>query len=158
MIALYPGSFDPITYGHLDIILRAARLCEKVIVVIMPNDEKAETFSYEERKKMIEQCITSLKNVEVHLGTGLTIDYALKVNADVLIRGVRAVSDYEYEMQLATTNMALNSEVETLFLMAKPEYSFLSSSTAKTIAKNGGDLSYFVPENVALKLYEKYKQ
>ncbi|MGI6510698.1 MAG: pantetheine-phosphate adenylyltransferase [Erysipelotrichaceae bacterium] len=157
MIALYPGSFDPITYGHLDIILRAAKLCEKVIVVIMANDEKDGTFSYEERKQMIEQCTFTLENVEVHIGTGLTIDYAVKINADVLIRGVRAVTDYEYEMQLATTNMALNSEIETLFLMAKPEYSFLSSSTAKTIAKNGGDLSYFVPDNVADKLYKKFK-
>ncbi len=157
MIALYPGSFDPITYGHLDIILRASKLCEKVIVVIMGNDEKDGTFTYEERKKMIEQCIESLENVEVHIGTGLTIDYAVQINADVLIRGVRAVTDYEYEMQLATTNMALNSEIETLFLMAKPEYSFLSSSTAKTIAKNGGDLSYFVPDNVAKKLYKKYE-
>lgn len=157
MIALYPGSFDPITYGHLDIILRAAKLCEKVIVVIMANDEKDGTFSYEERKKMIEQCTSTLENVEVHIGSGLTIDYAVKINADVLIRGVRAVTDYEYEMQLATTNMALNNEIETLFLMAKPEYSFLSSSTAKTIAKNGGDLSYFVPDNVADKLYKKFK-
>ncbi|HPX33366.1 MAG TPA: pantetheine-phosphate adenylyltransferase [Erysipelotrichaceae bacterium] len=157
MIALYPGSFDPITYGHLDIILRAAKLCEKVIIVIMSNDEKDGTFSCEERKKMIEQCTSTLENVEIHIGSGLTIDYALKVNANVLIRGVRAVTDYEYEMQLATTNMALNSDIETLFLMAKPEYSFLSSSTAKTIAKNGGDLSYFVPDNVAKELYQKYK-
>lgn len=157
MIALYPGSFDPITYGHLDIILRAAKLCEKVIIVIMSNDEKEGTFSCKERKEMIELCTSTLENVEVHIGTGLTIDYALKVGADVLIRGVRAVTDYEYEMQLATTNMALNSHIETLFLMAKPEYSFLSSSTAKTIAKNGGDLSYFVPDNVAMKLYDKYK-
>lgn len=157
MIALYPGSFDPITYGHLDIILRAAKLFDKVIVLIMLNEQKNGTFSYQERKKMIEQCTSSLGNVEVHVGSGLTVDYALKVKADVLIRGVRAVSDYEYEMQLATTNMALNSEIETLFLMAKPEYSFLSSSTAKTIAKNGGDLSYFVPANVAEKLYKKYK-
>ena len=157
MIALYPGSFDPVTYGHLDIIFRAAKLFEKVIVVIMENNEKEGAFTYKERKKMIEQCIVDLENVEVQIGTGLTIDYAVKVNADVLIRGVRAVTDYEYEMQLATTNMALNDNIETLFLMAKPEYSFLSSSTAKTIAQNGGDLTYFVPDNVAKKLYEKYR-
>ncbi|HPW52801.1 MAG TPA: pantetheine-phosphate adenylyltransferase [Erysipelotrichaceae bacterium] len=157
MIALYPGSFDPITYGHIDIILRAAKLCEKLIIVIMANEEKDGTFTYQERKKMIESCVSSLENVEVHIGTGLTIDYAEKVKADVLIRGIRAVTDYEYELQLATTNMALNGNIETLFLMTKPEYSFLSSSTAKIIAKNGGDLSYFVPDNVAEKLHAKFR-
>lgn len=156
MIAVYPGSFDPVTYGHLDIIERAATLFDQLIIVIMKNDEKNSTFSMEERKMLLEHCTSHLKNVRVEVGTGLTVDFAEKMNSNVLIRGVRAVSDYEYEMQLATANMTLKPKIETVFLLARPQYSFLSSSTAKTIAKNGGDLHNFVPDYVAEKLKEKY--
>ena len=106
---------------------------------------------------MLEKCISHLPNVSVKVGSGLTVDFAREHNCQVLIRGVRAVSDYEYEMQLATANMTLQPDIETIFLLARPQYSFLSSSTAKTIAKNGGDLSKFVPEIVAEKLIEIYK-
>ena len=157
MIALYPGSFDPVTYGHLDIIERASQLFDKLIIVIMENDEKKPAFSSSQRKELLEKFISHLTNVSVKVGSGLTVDFAREHNCQVLIRGVRAVSDYEYEMQLATANMTLQPDIETIFLLARPQYSFLSSSTAKTIAKNGGDLSKFVPEIVAEKLIEIYK-
>jgi len=153
--AIYPGTFDPITYGHLDIIERASKLYDEVSIVIMKNEGKKCLFSEEERKEMIENLVSNLENVNVTIGEGLTVDYAHRNNANVLIRGIRAVSDYEYELQLATANMALASDIETVFLLAKPEYSFLSSSTSKIIAKNGGDLSKFVPNEIAKKLYEK---
>lgn len=156
MIAVYPGSFDPITYGHIDIIERAGKLYDELIILIMTNDEKSGTFSLEERKDMIEKCVGHLPNVKVAIGTGLTVDAAEKLNGKVLIRGIRAVSDYEYEMQLATANMILKPDIETVFLLAKPENSFLSSSTSKTIAKNKGDLSCFVPSYVQEKLEEKF--
>ncbi|MCR5066927.1 MAG: pantetheine-phosphate adenylyltransferase [Erysipelotrichaceae bacterium] len=157
MIAIYPGSFDPITYGHLDIIERAASLMEKLIIVIMANDEKSGTFSFAERKEMIEHSVAHLKNVSVVIGEGLTAEFARKVNAGVIVRGIRAVSDYEYEMQLATANMTISPDVETVFILAKPQYSFLSSSTAKTIAANHGPLESFVDDYVAEKLREKYQ-
>ncbi|MBO4218751.1 MAG: pantetheine-phosphate adenylyltransferase [Erysipelotrichaceae bacterium] len=158
MIAIYPGSFDPITYGHMDIIERAAALVDKLIIVIMANDEKSGTFSFAERKEMIEQAVTHLDNVSVVIGEGLTAEFAGKVGAGVIIRGIRAVSDYEYEMQLATANMTIAPEVETVFILAKPQYSFLSSSTAKTIAANNGPLESFVDDYVAARLREKYRK
>ncbi len=158
MIALYPGSFDPVTYGHLDIIERASQMFDQLIIVIMVNDEKKTTFTMEERKEMLQHCTSHLKNVKVEVGSGLTVDFAKKMNSQVLIRGVRAVSDYEYEMQLATANMTLEPTIETVFLLARPQYSFLSSSTAKTIAENDGDLHCFVPDYVAGKLKEKYQK
>jgi len=155
MKAIYPGSFDPITYGHIDIIKRAAALVDELIIVIMMNDAKSGTFTFEERKEMVEHSIQDLKNVRVEIGSGLTVDFAKKVGAKLIIRGIRAVSDYEYEMQLATANMTLAYDIETIFLLSKPEYSFLSSSTAKTIAKNKGDLSCFVDPYVAKRMLEK---
>ncbi|MBQ6654202.1 MAG: pantetheine-phosphate adenylyltransferase [Erysipelotrichaceae bacterium] len=157
MIAIYPGSFDPITYGHLDIIERAASLMEKLVIVIMANDEKSGTFTFVERKEMIEHSVAHLKNVSVVIGEGLTAEFARKVGANVIVRGIRAVSDYEYEMQLATANMTISPDVETVFILAKPQYSFLSSSTAKTIAANDGPLESFVDDYVAEKLREKYR-
>ncbi len=157
MIGIYPGSFDPITYGHIDIIERASRLCEQLIIVIMPNDTKESLFTPQERLDMIEHCVSSLENVRVEIGSGLTVEYAKKIGAQVMIRGVRAVSDYEYEVQLASANMAIGKEVETLFLLTRPEFSYLSSSTAKTIAENNGDLTCFVDDYVAGKLKEKFQ-
>ncbi len=158
MIAIYPGSFDPITYGHIDIIERAASLVEQLIIVIMANDEKSGTFSFAERKEMIEHTTSHLANVSVVVGEGLTAEFAQKMGARVMIRGIRAVSDYEYEMQLATANMTIAPDVETVFILAKPQYSFLSSSTAKTIARNNGKLDSFVDDYVAEKLMEKYRK
>ena len=155
--AVYPGSFDPITYGHLDIIQRASEVFDEVIVLIMNNDEKKGTFDIPERLDMVKNVIGQFDNVTVEAGEGLTVDMARKLGANILIRGIRAVTDYEYEMQLATANMVLAEDVHTVFLVAKPEFSFLSSSTAKSIAKCHGDISAFVPDYVREKLEEKYR-
>ena len=120
--AIYPVSFDPITYGHLDIIRRASEVFDEVIVLIMNNDEKKGTFDMQERLDMVENVIGDFDNVSVKIGDGLTVEMARKLGANILIRGIRAVTDYEYEMQLATANMILADEVHTVFLVAKPEY------------------------------------
>ncbi|MEG2329241.1 pantetheine-phosphate adenylyltransferase [Anaerorhabdus sp.] len=148
-IACYPGSFDPITNGHLDIIRRASKMFDEVYVTIMINPKKKVTFSQEERKEMIEKCVADLKNVKVVIGQGLTVDFAKQLGAVSLIRGIRAVADYEYELQQATANMMLNDEIESIFFVARPEYSFLSSSVAKEIAINGGDISKFIPSEIS---------
>ncbi len=155
--AIYPGSFDPITYGHLDIIQRASRLYDEVVIVIMPNEGKKPLFSVARRRQMIAENIKELGNVSVAVGSGLTVDYAHKVNAEVLLRGIRAISDYEYELQLATANMMLAPDIETIFMLSKPEYSFMSSSTVKTIARNHGDISKMVPPSVWTQLKKEYK-
>ncbi len=157
MKAIYPGSFDPITYGHIDIIERASQIFDELVIVIMKNDDKSGTFTMEERTDMVRKCVEKYPNVSVETGSGLTVDYARKIGARILIRGIRAVSDYEYEMQLATANMTLAEEVQTIFLLSRPEYSFLSSSTAKTLARYKGDLRAFVPDYVAEKLKEKFQ-
>ncbi len=148
MKACYPGTFDPITKGHLDIIVRAASVFDEVVVLIMNNPRKKCVFSLEERKEMIEKSI-SKDNVKVEIGEGLTVEYAKKIGAKVIIRGIRAVSDYEYELQQATANLMLDEKIETLFFIAKPKYSFLSSSVVKEIAENGGDISSLVPLEIA---------
>ena len=128
MKVLYPGSFDPITSGHVDLIERCSSMFDEVIVAIMVNDSKHYLFSELERKTLIEESISHLKNVRVEIGSGLTIEFAQKMNCKVLVRGIRAVMDYEAELQQATANRTLNKEIETLFLVASPKYSFVSSS------------------------------
>lgn len=155
-IAVYPGSFDPITKGHLDIIQRASAVFDKVIVVIMKNERKKTLFSEEERLDMIKHACASLENVECEVGNGLTVSFAQEKNAIAMIRGIRAVVDYEYELQIASANMWLNENIETIFFMAKPEYSFLSSSTVKEIASYHENVDAFVDSYVALKLKEKF--
>lgn len=156
--AIYPGTFDPITVGHLDVIKRASKIYDKLIVAVMENNKKNCTFSEVERKAMIEKCIKSLPNVKVVVGDGLTVDFAKKNNCNVIIRGIRAVSDYESELALATANMSLDNNIETVFMVAKPELSFLSSSIAKEIASFGGDISSYIPKpiikDVSKKLYK----
>ena len=142
---LYPGSFDPITMGHLDIITRAAAMFDELIVVIMNNDKKHYTFSSAERKEMIEKCVGNLKNVEVDFSDGLLADYAAQRNACAIIKGLRAMSDFEYEFQMALTNKKLNPNVETLFLTTSAQNMYLSSSMVKQIAGMGGDVSDFLP-------------
>lgn len=154
-IAIYPGSFDPITKGHLDILKNAAGIFDKVIIAVAHNGEKKEFLTTEERVQLIKQSVQDLPNVDVDSFEGLTIEYAKKMGAEVLIRGLRAVSDFEYEMQLSQTNSALCDEVKTVFLTTKPKYNFISSSNIKEILKNGGDISKFVPEPVYLYLKEK---
>lgn len=147
-IAIYPGSFDPITKGHLDILKNAAGIFDKVIIAVAHNGEKRGFLTPEERVELIKLSIEDLKNVEVDEFEGLTIEYAKRTGAQVLIRGLRAVSDFEYEMQLSQTNSALCDDVKTVFLTTKPKYNFISSSNIKEILKNGGDISKFVPPPV----------
>ena len=156
--AIYPGTFDPITVGHLDVIKRASKIYDKLIVAVMENNKKNCTFSDIERKEMIEKCVKDFKNVKVVIGDGLTVEFAKKNNCNVIIRGIRAVSDYESELALATANMSLNNDIETVFMVAKPELSFLSSSIAKEIASYNGDISTYIPKpiikDVSKKLYK----
>lgn len=151
MKVCYPGTFDPVTKGHMDIIRRAAETFGEVVVLIMHNPRKKCLFSEGERKLMLEKCFASeqLDNVTVEIGSGLTVNYADKLGARGIIRGIRAISDYEYELQQATANMMICERVETILLIAKPEYSFLSSSVVKEIAMNGGDASAMLPEAIA---------
>lgn len=153
--AIYPGTFDPITIGHLDVILRAAKIYDKLIIAIMENRSKTCTFSREERKKLIEECIKDLDNVEVIIGEGLTVNMAEENDCRIIVRGIRAVSDYESELALATANMNLNNNIETVFMVAKPELSFLSSSIAKEIASFNGDISDYIPPAIIKEVSEK---
>lgn len=147
-IAIYPGSFDPITKGHLDILKNAAGIFDKVIIAVAHNSAKQGFLTTQERIMLIQQSVVELDNVEVDSFEGLTIEYARKIGAEVLIRGLRAVSDFEYEMQLSQTNSALCDDVKTVFLTTKPKYNFISSSNIKEILANGGDISKFVPKPV----------
>ena len=156
--AIYPGTFDPITLGHLDIIKRASTLVDQLEVVIMRNPNKSNSdFSVEERLEMISSVIQEFNNVTVSAQTGLTVEYAKVSGASILIRGIRAVMDYEYELQQATANMVLAPNIETVFLLTRPQYSFLSSSVVKQIAQNKGDLTPFVPAQVKEFIERKYR-
>ncbi len=160
MIACYPGTFDPITKGHLDIIERGAKVVDELIVLIMHNPRKTCLFSEIERREMIEKCLIEAgltDNVRVVIGTGLTVDFAGKLGCRAIVRGIRAVTDYEYELQQATANMMLDDNIETIFFIAKPEYSFLSSSVVKEIAANGGDISRLVPDCICETVASKYR-
>jgi len=154
-IAIYPGSFDPITYGHLDILKNASEIFDKVIIAVAHNGAKTGFLSVEERVELIKKSVKNLENVEVDSFEGLTVEYAKKHGANVLIRGLRAVSDFEFEMQLSQTNSALCDEIKTVFLTTKPKYNFISSSTIKEIYQNNGDISKFVPDAVDKYLNEK---
>lgn len=156
--ALYPGSFDPLTNGHLDVIKRASAIFDELEVVIMTNPNKQFTFSVDERITMIKSIITKFPNVTVSAQSGLTVDYAQRVGASVLVRGIRAVMDYEYELQQATANMILNPKIETVFLLTHPQWSFLSSSVVKQVALNNGDLTGFIPPEIKDVILKKYKQ
>lgn len=154
--AIYPGSFDPITKGHLDVLERAASIFDKVIIVVSVNTSKQSFISTEDRIRLIKECCKDLKNVEVDSYDGLTVNYAKEKGANVLIRGLRAVSDFEYEMQLSQVNNALEPQINTVFLITKPKYNFISSSSIREIAIMKGDVSKFVPEPVQKFLEEKY--
>lgn len=155
-IGVYAGSFDPPTNGHIDIIKRALKMFDKVVVAIAKNPEKKTEFSLEERMEMLKEITKDMKNVEIDSFDGLLIDYLAKKNANVIIRGLRAVSDFEYEFQLALMNRRLGKDVETVFLIPDENYTYLSSSIVKEIAKYGGDISTLVDSYVGEKLKEKY--
>lgn len=147
-IAVCPGSFDPITNGHLDVIQRAARLFDRVIVAVAANEPKGPLFALNERLDLVREAVAHLANVEAEAFTGLLVDYSRQRGAQVVIRGLRAVSDFEFEFQLALMNRKLNEHVETLFMMPRESYTFLSSRLVKEIASLGGDVSDFVPPPV----------
>ena len=152
MIALYPGSFDPITNGHLDLIQRGSRLFDRLIVSILRNDAKAPLFSVEERVEMLHEVVQVYPNVEVDSFDGLLVDHAAERSATVLLRGIRAISDYEYELQMALMNRRLAPSVETVFLMAHEAYSFISSRLVKEVFSLGGNVSGLVPPSVEARL------
>jgi pantetheine-phosphate adenylyltransferase len=154
--ALYAGTFDPVTYGHLDVVRRAAVLFDKVIVGVSVNPRKAPTFTSEERVEMLREACAGIANVQIDVVPGLVVEFAREVGARVIVRGLRAVSDFEFELQMASTNRALAPEVETVFFTPAPEYHYLSSSTVCDIALFGGSVSQFVPPHVGRKLAERF--
>ena len=155
--AIYPGSFDPVTYGHLDVIRRAAEIFDELTVSVLNNQLKTPLFSVEERVKILEEATKDIPNVRVDSSSGLLIDYAKKKGVHVAIRGLRAITDFEYELQIAQTNKLLSKgELDTVFLTTSLEYAYLSSSSVKEIASFNGDISMCVPKFVAQLIYEKY--
>lgn len=156
--AVYPGSFDPLTNGHLDIIERASALYDEITVALLINTSKKGLLSFEERLELLKAEIARFKNVKVDFFGGLLVEYCREKNIKVIVRGLRAVSDYEYEMQIAQMNRNLNDQVETVFLMTNTKYSFLSSSIVKEVAKFGGDISEIVPKSVEDKLRDIYRE
>lgn len=155
---VYPGSFDPCTNGHLDIIARAARLFDRVVVAVLVNNAKTPLFSAEERVTLLKKALKDYDNVEVHSFSGLLVDFMKEVNANIIIKGIRALSDYEYEFQMALTNNALAPEIETLFIPASKDYMFLSSSLVKEVSKYGGTLTGLVPDCLISVINERCKE
>ncbi len=153
--AIYPGSFDPVTYGHLDIIRRSSKLVDELIVGVLCNKAKMPLFSVEERVKMLKEVTKDLDNIRIVPFDGLLVEFASRMNAGLVIRGLRAITDFEYELQMSQTNQKLDPNIETMFLTTSIEYSYLSSTTVREIAAFGGDLTQFVPEAVALELEKK---
>lgn len=155
LVAIYPGSFDPLTNGHLDLITRGSRLLDRLVVAILQNTQKQPLFTIPERIEMVREAAGSLPNVEVESFEGLLVDYAARHQANAILRGIRAISDYETELQMALLNRRMRPETETIFLMAGEEYSFISSRMIKEIIMLGGDVATFVPANVAARLHDK---
>ena len=155
--AIYPGSFDPLTNGHLDVIQRAAKLFDRVIVAVADNDSKHPLFTMSERLTLVKTAVKALPRVEADSFDGLLMDYAERRNAQAVLRGLRAVSDFEFEFQLALMNRKLNERIEAIFMMPKDTYTFLSSRIVKEIARLGGDVSSFVPAHVETALKKKLK-
>lgn len=154
-IAVYPGSFDPITMGHVDIIQRISKNFDKVIVLVSQSSQKTTLFSGEERKALIRNALKDLKNVEVDIHEGLTVDYVRKSGAHVIVRGLRAVIDFEYEMTMASIHQKIAPDIETMLVFARPEYYYISSRGVKELAMNGASLKDFVPDSVVDPLLKK---
>ena len=155
--AVYPGSFDPVTFGHLDIIERSAKMVDELVVGVLHNSAKNSLFSLEERVNMIREMTKDIPNVRVESFDGLLVDYMTQIGANIIIRGLRAVTDFEYELQLAQMNHVQNENIETVFLITSLKYSYLSSTIVKEIASYGGDISKFVPAELMDRIYAKYK-
>lgn len=154
--AIYPGSFDPLTLGHLDIIKRSAAIVDELVVGVLNNSAKKSLFTVEERVNMIKEMTKDIKNVSVTSFDGLLVDHMKQIHATIIIRGLRAVTDFEYELQIAQTNHVESPEVETIFLTTSLQYSYLSSTIVKEFASYGGDISKFVPPEFINRIYEKY--
>ena len=155
--AIYPGSFDPVTFGHLDMIRLSGQISDELIVGVLNNKAKTPLFSVEERVRILEEVTKDLPNVKVMAFDGLLVEFAKQIGAKVIVRGLRAITDFEYELQMSQTNHKLEPEIETMFLTTSLEYSFLSSTTVKEVAAFGGDITQFVPELVVDKIEEKMK-
>jgi pantetheine-phosphate adenylyltransferase len=153
---IYPGSFDPLTNGHLDVVKRAAKLFDRVVIAVAKNEGKHPTFTLEERRELVQQSVACLPNVEADTFDGLLVDYVVSKNAQAIVRGLRAVSDFEFEFQLALMNRKLNESIETIFMMPKDTYTFLSSRIVKEIARLGGNVTEFVPPHVQAALARKF--
>lgn len=156
--AIYPGSFDPVTLGHLDIIRRSASIADELIVGILNNKAKTPLFSVGERVKMLEEVTKDFPNVKIIPFEGLLVEFAKQMDAKVIVRGLRAITDFEYELQMSQTNQKIEPEIETLFLTTSLEFSFLSSTTVKEVASFGGDITQFVPEVIVKKIKEKIEE
>jgi len=154
--AIYPGSFDPLTLGHLDMIERSAKIVDELVIGVLNNSAKNSLFSLDERVSMIKEMTESMPNVTVASFDGLLVDYMKEINATIIVRGLRAVTDFEYGLQIAQTNHVENPEVETIFLTTSLQYSYLSSTIVKEFASYGGDISKFVPARFIDRIYEKY--
>ncbi|HHX55192.1 MAG TPA: pantetheine-phosphate adenylyltransferase [Clostridiales bacterium] len=157
-IGIYPGSFDPVTLGHVDIIKRASTLVDKLYVAVIKNKRKKSLFTTSERINMLRKVTKDIPNVEIEHFSGLTVDLAMQKEANVIFRGLRAVTDFEYELQLAQTNHKLNPDVDTVFLITNVEYAYLSSSIVREIASYNGAIESFVPESIIDEIYDKYKR
>jgi len=155
-IYVYPGSFDPVTNGHMDIIQRAAKLCDKLVVAVLVNSSKNPIFTLDERVDLLKCAVKGIDNVEIESFSGLLIDYMKKKNSKVIIKGLRAVSDFEYELQMALLNKNLDSDIETLFMMTNIHYSFLSSSSVRELARNKGKIDGLVPDCIKDRIIDKF--
>lgn len=155
---IYPGSFDPVTYGHLDIVERSCRLADELIIGVLHNKEKAPLFTAEERVRMLEQLTSHLPNVKVQAFQGLLVDFTKQCEAQIVIRGLRAITDFDYELQMAQTNRIMDGSVDTIFLTTSLEYAYLSSTTVKEVAYFGGEISKFVPDLVREQIEVKMKE
>ncbi len=154
--AIYPGSFDPVTKGHIDMIERSAKLVDELVVGVLNNSAKNSLFLVEERVSMLKELTTHLTNVTIDSFDGLLVDYAKRIHATIIVRGLRAVTDFEYELQIAQTNHKVYSDIETIFLTTRLEYAYLSSTMVKEFASYGGDISHFVPSQIIERIYAKY--
>lgn len=157
-VGVYPGTFDPITFGHLDIIKRSLKVFDQVIVAVAPNPQKGPLFDIDERVSMIQEACRGEKHVQIEQFDGLLVEFAKRKGAIAVIRGLRAVSDFEYELQIALMNQQLDADVQTVFMMPSQEYTYLTSSIVKAVARYGGEIKPFVPEGVARKLKVKFKE
>lgn len=157
-IGLYPGTFDPVTRGHLDIIERSAKIVDKLVIGVLPNSAKHPWFSVEERMALIKKVTKHIPNVVVESFDGLTVDFGRELGASIIVRGLRAITDFEYELQIAQINHKLNPDIDTIFFTTSVEYSYVSSSIVKEVASYGGDISGFVSKEIIDDIYSKHKE